>query len=224
MQTMKTDVRSGWIVFFLLAAVSAWATLPNDDPMQPSAPRAVFMPRFLATGTLTLLDISGIQQTTDYTCGPAALVSLMRYYGMNGSETDIASQVRAVPCSGTTPMAMTDWLNSHGFEANWGEACGSEGLKLLRANLEKGCPTLVEWIDWGGHWVICVGYDNRGTPETDDDDVLFADPYDRTDGIRDGITRFNAERFDSMWFDAHCFPRPMARVFIEAFPKGLVKK
>lgn len=31
---------------------------------------------------LTLLNMKGYQQTTDYTCAPAAVMSLMHYYGM----------------------------------------------------------------------------------------------------------------------------------------------
>lgn len=80
-------------------------------------------------------------------------------------------------------------------------------------------PTIVEWIDWGGHWVIAVGYDTRGTPTPDDDILTFADPSDCTDGNVDGLTYFNAERFDSMWFDAFNFGRPMKKLYITAEPR-----
>ena len=30
---------------------------------------------------ITLIDIKGLQQTKDYTCGPAAVISLLRFYG-----------------------------------------------------------------------------------------------------------------------------------------------
>ncbi len=84
---------------------------------------------------------------------------------------------------------------------------------------DNGVPTLVEWIDYGGHWVLVVGYDTRGT-ETDRDDVIhFADPADGHDGNRDGLTSFNARRFNAMWFDAFLFGRPMSKIYITAVPR-----
>jgi len=69
-------------------------------------------------------------------------------------------------------------------------------LEMLRENLAKGIPTLVEWSDWGGHWVIVIGYDTRKSETIDDDVILFADPSDTHDDRADGITWFNADRFN----------------------------
>ncbi|MFZ2958093.1 MAG: papain-like cysteine protease family protein [Candidatus Ozemobacteraceae bacterium] len=201
-------------LFFLVTSVwSVGAVEPAKEP---------FSPEFTVKGDLTQLRMAGIQQTTDFTCGPCAILSLLDYYKMSGNEFAIASQAHCGPASGTNPRDMTEWLEKNGFEARWAEAPGyEEGLKILRKNLEKGIPTIVEWIDWGGHWVVCIGYDTKSTPTTSDDEIIFADPYDRTDGKIDGISRFNAERFGCMWFDAHCFDRPMKCVYIQAFPKRL---
>ena len=103
---------------------------------------------------------------------------------------------------------MVSWLERHGFEVTWGE---NGSLKLLRENLSRGIPTLVEWIDWGGHWVIVVGYDTRGTESERDDVIYFADPADGLDEVRDGLTSFHAKRFESMWFDAFLFDAPCTR-------------
>ena len=62
----------------------------------------------------------------------------------------------------------------------------------------RGVPTLVEWIDRGGHWVLVVGYDTLGTESTRDDLILFADPSDTHDSQKDGQTEFNALRFESL--------------------------
>jgi hypothetical protein len=112
---------------------------------------------------------------------------------------------------------MVAWLEDNGFQVTWGEH-GS--LALLRANLERGVPTLIEWIDYGGHWVLVVGYDTRGTETPRDDVIYFADPADGHDGDPDGLTSFNAVRFDSMWFDAFLFDRPMFKIYITATPVG----
>lgn len=63
-----------------------------------------------------------------------------------------------------------------------------------------GTPVMVGWIDWGGHWTVVTGYDGRGTSNIADDVIIFADSADRHDDKPDGVTYFNARRFESMWF------------------------
>ena len=170
-----------------------------------------------------LLGIRGHQQSNDYTCGPSAILSLLKYYNMEGSELEMAKEMKTIPGSGTHPVIMTEWLNNHGFKAEWRENANGDGsrLEMLRGYLAKGIPILVEWIDWGGHWVVVAGYDTKGTESTSDDVIILADPYDRIDRVNDGLTTFNAERFDSMWFDANCFDRKMWGVHIIAQPQKI---
>ena len=211
---------------FLMCCLLLWKALASTESAESgesvaSVGSAAFSPRFASQGDLTLLDLRGFQQTTDFSCGPAALVTLLDYYSILGKEIDIASDVGTVQGSGTHPVAMTNWLNANGFEAAWGEApTGAAGLLMLRNHLKAGIPTLVEWIDWGGDWVVVVGYDTKGTENPSDDDIIFADPYDHTDGKADGLTFVNAEKFLSMWFDANCFERHMKRVYVIARPRN----
>lgn len=158
-----------------------------------------------------MLDLGAHQQTTEYTCGPAAVLTLLQYFGKTADELAIAEGMGTNPVHGTSPEQMAEWLSQNGFKAAWQEH-GS--LEILRENLSKGKPTLVEWSDWGGHWVLVIGYDTRGTTNKQDDVIYFADPYDRYDGNPDGVTSFNAERFYYMWYDALLFDRVMNRVYI----------
>jgi len=163
-----------------------------------------------------MLDLRAYQQTTSYTCGPATLLTLLHYYHRDGEEMRIADEAKCSKDKGTNPQNMVAWLEGHGFDVKWGEH-GS--LEMLRKNLAEGKPTIVEWIDYGGHWVTVVGYDTRGTETPRDDVIYFADPADGVDGTRDGLTSFAARRFDAMWFDAFLFDRPMFKVYITAVPK-----
>ncbi len=163
----------------------------------------------------TLLDVNSFQQTTDYSCGPSAVLTLLRYYGKDGDEMKIAKEMGTNSTCGTHPEQMTAWLNSHGFKASWYE---NGNLDTLRNNLNNKIPTLVEWSDWGGHWVLVVGYDTRNTESISDDVIIFADPYDRHDDKMDGLTNFNAERFYYMWYDALLFGKVMKRITISAKP------
>jgi hypothetical protein len=162
---------------------------------------------------LTIIDLKAYQQTTEYTCGPAAVVTLLKYYNRSGDEMEIARGMNTSTTTGTTPENMARWLVENGFDVEWGEH-GS--LELIRENLSKKIPTLIEWSDWGGHWVLAVGYDTRNTEIMTDDVIIFADPYDRHDDLKDGIDWFNAGRFYYMWYDARLFGTTMERIYITA--------
>jgi hypothetical protein len=179
--------------------------------------------------------LRGYQQTTDYTCGPAALLTLAKYYGhpdmAENQETEmrIATEVgtrgfdnlKPGEKPGTVPDEMVTWLRNHGFEAEVAyEAKGDySALTKLRENIQKKIPTIVEWVDLSGHWVIAVGYDDRGTSEVTDDVIIFADSYDKYDDKEDGYTISNADRFYWMWFDALYFKEITWRTMITATPK-----
>lgn len=164
---------------------------------------------------LTMLNVSSYQQTTEYTCGPASVISLLLYFGMSGDEMTIATEMGTSPLCGTTPDQMTDWLSTHGFTASWHE---NGNLDTINARLKKNIPLLVEWSDWGGHWVMVCGYDTRNTADPMDDVIIFADPYDRHDDNQDGFTWFNAQRFYYMWYDALLFGRLIKQAYIDAIP------
>ncbi|MBI1266679.1 MAG: hypothetical protein GC193_04510 [Cryomorphaceae bacterium] len=164
---------------------------------------------------LTFLKSNSYQQTTDYTCGPSAVVTLLRYHGKDGDDIAIGREMGTNEEVGTTPEAIENWLNANGFAAKWSE---NGSLEMLQKKLAKGEPTLVEWSDWGGHWVLVVGYDTRTTETLSDDVIIFADPYDYHDDYQDGLTWFNAERFDYMWYDELLFDSLMTRVYVEAVP------
>lgn len=186
---------------------------PEDHPVAGSEYFGLPIDRHTQKTGITLLSVESYQQTTEYTCGPASVVSLLKFYGKPADEMRIAGEMGTSTTCGTTPEQMSAWLNNHGFTASWHQE-GS--LEMLRENLNNHKPTLVEWSDWGGHWVLVVGYDTRGTAATADDVIIFADPYDRHDDHPDGLTWFNAERFYYMWYDALLFGTTLRRVFIEA--------
>lgn len=169
------------------------------------------------TPARVVLPIRAHQQTTSYTCGPASILTLLRHYQRDGDELRIAREAKCSPEKGTSPRDMAAWLEANGFDVKQGEG-GT--LRLLRDNLARGIPTLVEWIDWGGHWVVVVGYDTRGTETPRDDVIIFADPADSYDGRKDGLTEFPALRFQAMWFDAFLFERPMHGLYITATPRN----
>ncbi|MBP7864541.1 MAG: C39 family peptidase [Acidobacteria bacterium] len=177
------------------------------------------------------LPVTGWQQSTDYTCGPASVLSLLRYWGLV-TETDpkiltkierqLAAEMGSNMTCGTTPEAILAWFQAHGIAAALFEQDAEHNDTVtpywawfaLKDRLRAGAPVLVEWSDWGGHWVVAKGFDDRGTADFADDVIFFADPYDRHDDRMEGTTIFNMERFYWMWYDARLFGRYRARIHI----------
>jgi hypothetical protein len=173
---------------------------------------------------LTVLPLRSVrQQVTNYSCGAVAVMTVLAYYGMPAGNTDtdevrIAHEIYpgASEITGLNPEQVATWLSRQGMNATWGTG-GSRAM--LRENLKNGVPTMVEWMDWGGHWVVVTGYDTRGTENVWDDVIIFADSVDSHDDRVDGVTYFNYGEFDAMWFDARYFPENMKdRAWVVAVP------
>lgn len=165
--------------------------------------------RFYALKTphnLTLLPIKGYQQTQDYTCAAASIMSIMHYYGMltakqlnNKTEMKMTEDMGTSATIGTSSEQMVRWLLHNGFDVKSGQ---HGTLDMIKSNLKQGHPILIDWIDWGGHWAVVIGYNKGEKPE--DDTIFLADPSAQFDGFNhmNGIILFNADRFAHMWFDS----------------------
>ena len=163
------------------------------------------------------------QQVTNYSCGAVAAMTVMSYYGKPANNTDadeilVAHEMNrnVTDKTGINPEQLASWFNRNGWNATWRTGGNRQ---MLLDNLKAGVPTIVEWMDWGGHWVVVVGYDTRGTETIWDDVIIFADSVDCHDDRVDGITYANYGEFDAMWFDAHYFPDNMRdRAYVVAIP------
>jgi len=212
-----------FVVFVLFLIIPlAMCKKENKQPDENLQTHGDFYVTDITKGTprqgFTLLDVDSYQQTTEYSCGPSAVVTLLDYFGKQGDEMTIVEEMGTSTTNGTTPQQMANWLDAHGFDVSWHE---NGNLDTLTNNLKKQIPTIVEWSDWGGHWVLVVGYDTRNTETIWDDVIIFADPYDRHDDNMDGLTWFNAGRFYYMWYDALLFGTVMRQVYITATPEKL---
>ena len=194
------------LILALLSAGGALAALPPSSVSAANYYEMVPSPWYVSLG------VKGFQQTTEYTCGPAAVMSLLHWYKMIGAkELTAETELRIAlemgtgtmksPRPGTSTEQLVRWLEKNGFSV----ASGEDGsLELVRRYLNKGIPVLVEWIDWGGHWVVATGYHAAyESPEKGPDTIFFADPASHwaNPNNPDGISSFNAWRFRDMWFD-----------------------
>lgn len=190
------------------ACVNRFQAVNDNNVNQIYAKKIAAFYGLPSSNNLKILNIKGYQQTENMTCGPSAVMSVLLYYHkltpeqMNKkTELKIAREMGTNSKFGTTPKQMATWLSKHGFNVKYGQ---NGTIAMIRNELNKGVPVLVEWVDWGGHWVVASGYDQQGRKMEDDKDTLFlADPAVHWDNIRytDGMNTINPDRFESMWLD-----------------------
>jgi hypothetical protein len=152
-------------------------------------------------GTLTILPKYGtIQQTSEWSCGPAAALTVMEYFGNPGGLDEMAvSEMRPQgldPSATSLDEMLEIFEKTGGFDVvSTRDFEGEFWLGTIQDFLNEGTPVLVCWNDWGGHWQAIIGYDTMGTALESDDVIIVADPYDTTDHNQDGYGVIPAERF-----------------------------
>ena len=168
------------------------------------------------------------QQTTEYTCGPAAALTVLYYFGVKDyTEAKLAVEMKTQGYPvGTNLKNMLAFFDRIGWQTQ--STLTHERFKdyesfakFIQDNLREGTPILVENVYWAGHWRVIIGFDNLSTESSLDDTLIFADPYDTCDHNQDGYTVENAEHFYATWFvrlDAQ--EDEKYQLFITARPKS----
>lgn len=157
--------------------------------------------------TLTILEnFKTIQQATEWTCGPASALMVLEYYGKRGdlNETDLVALRKNDVAGATTLQQMINIFE--GLVPSWDiystydmEDADEMPMDMLLNFLKEGKPVIIGWDDWGGHWLVVIGYDTMGTETTADDVLILADAYDTTDHNQDGYLIQPFERFYYNW-------------------------
>lgn len=165
------------------------------------------------------------QQTTEYSCGPAAALTVLNYFGNHDfDEAALIKRMKTKPEVGTSLSNMVKFFKEIGWEVQSTSKPMDEVefQKFVVTNLKQGKPILVENVEFGGHWRVIIGIDEIGTPDDLYDDVLiFADPYDTSDHKQDGYAVGSLDRFYSMWFDHSMLPKKERnQPWLIATPKG----
>lgn len=177
-------------------------------------------------GSLTILSkYPTYQQTTEYTCGSAAALTVFKYYNIYYyDEMQLAAEMKTSNKVGTNPADMVNFFKSIGWNVQ--SSLDSKPFKeyaefqnFVIENLKNGRPIMVENIEWGGHWRVIIGYDSMKTDSYLDDVLIFADPYDTSDHKQDGYTVGSSCRFFSMWFDHALLPEDQRnQPYVIAYP------
>ena len=168
-----------------------------------------------STGSLVILShFPTLQQSTEYSCGLAAALMVLKYFRpqAKATEKELCQVMSTSTLTGTTTKGMVKYFNRDKWlvESSLTQRSPEteeEFKKFVVEHLHRQMPIMVENIDWGGHWRVIIGYDDMGTETMADDVLIMADPYDTTDHLQDGYGIASAQRFFYMWFDAKLFPQ-----------------
>lgn len=207
---------------------SPYYTAPDYYARTPT-PTIVLLPRF-----------ASYQQTSERSCGAAAVLMTLAYLGIPASEAELDMEMdiryldkrREDGSYGATTASVATALRQRGVMVTSAADTADDGgysfrtielfQAFIRKQLHAGLPILVENVEWGGHWMVLIGYDDMGTPQTADDVLVFADSYDTTDHMQDGYLTKSFERFFYAWFDGQVLPpgqRIQQYVGVTARPK-----
>jgi predicted double-glycine peptidase len=172
----------------LVAAVLALVTGSAAGGRALSAPHA---PR--------LIPVPLISQASPWTCGPAALMAVLVYFGVfDDTESRLDAELGATPEDGTHVGDLVAAARRFGLAAD-----ARTGLELddLKSELARGAVVIVAlqaWasravLDWRSHWedghyVVVVG--------VSDDRVYFMDP-----SVRTGYAYLPRADFVDRWHD-----------------------
>ena len=122
---------------------------------------SLLSPAFLH-GEEIFLDVPFYPQKA-YQCGPAAMASVMSYWGRHDSPKTIAAEMFSETARGSLTLDMYLYATENGFEAKQGGASVEE----IRHRVDSREPVIVLvdngfWVVRIGHYLVVVGYSDDG--------------------------------------------------------------
>lgn len=143
-----------------------------------SAPESGLPVDRVTLGETPILPVPDSRQGTSYSCGAAALRSVLGYYGVEVEEEELMQKLGTSPENGTRPEAIVRVAREYGLQAEL-----RQGVKLedLESEMKAGRPAIVDCQAWredtdtpwkdrweDGHYMVTVGLDSKN--------VYFEDP------------------------------------------------
>jgi predicted double-glycine peptidase len=124
-----------------------------------------------------LISVPLCRQATDYTCGAAALQSVLGFYGEDIREGELAEKLKSNSKDGTAYHEIADFARSRGCSVQVKTGASLGDLKkwlnsrqpvicLIQAWPDRQVKYADDWED--GHYVVAVGYDAKN--------IYFMDP------------------------------------------------
>ena len=148
---------------------------------------------------MPMVDIKPRRQLTDYTCGPASLRTVLKFFGKNAYEKPMIKYAKINSNYGTSHTQMRKLARKYKFSCYTKE---NAGIKDIEHWIDKKVPVIVDYQDWGanngrnGHYAVVIGYNKKF--------LTIADPANYDYGDRRhyaGVKRISKKKFLKRWWD-----------------------
>ena len=170
------------ITCFLLAAASWGQVAAEANPaINSTINSSINASTSMGTTNMALFSMPDTRQSTEYSCGAAAMQAVLGYWGRDIGEEDVREMLNTNEVSGTYPDDIIRVAKALGLQAEYKENMSMADLENYVA---EGIPVVVDcqawrsvsqynesWADtWNnGHWLVVIGIDENN--------VTLEDPY-----------------------------------------------
>lgn len=152
----------------------------------------------------TIIPIPIVNQQHSYDCGPAALNSIAKFFGVEKEQDDLIKMCRAGKIKGTHPEDLVNCAEQLGLQSL---LIPNMKLNELLRHIAKKRPVICAIQAWGdkkqyhklknGHYVVAMGFD----PEKEI--IYFQDPS-MDAGFRGHLS---FDEFLNRWHDEEVYPK-----------------
>lgn len=140
-------------------------------------------------------NVKPLRQKQKYTCGPAVLATIFKFYGKEIPEEDLVQQGNINSKDGTDYDQMEYLAKQNGFKFYHKLNASVRDIeKYLKLNM----PVIVNYQDWGGgHYSVIHGYDDHF--------FYVADPSNSNDSESEYAEpkKISRKKFLKNWFDSN---------------------
>jgi predicted double-glycine peptidase len=160
-----------WIIIVGVIVCFAFQACLHQAPLQ------VVNDWHSAQKVANLIPVPFVYQSYDYTCGVAALQSILYYYGKDFRHDELVKALEPDLINGTNYKRMVEFARSSGFQVDVLTHMSLEDLKRLIDDRKPVIVLIQAWPDspvqwretWNeGHYAVAAGYDGRN--------IYFMDP------------------------------------------------
>lgn len=140
------------IVFFFVIFVTPFlGGCPQSSLSAETVPRP---------GNSKIIENVPFVKQKDEFCGPAAMVSVMKFYGRDITQDEIAKEVYTPKLKGALISDMENYAKAQGYKT---ETVNGD-LNLLMSLVDEGVPAIVlvdlgKWVVTVPHYYVLYGYD-----------------------------------------------------------------
>ena len=121
---------------------------------------------------MTLLETPNIRQSTNYSCGPACVTIILKYFGYKAKEKVMIKRLGADPDDGVEPEILVKYFRDRRFKIKQKYDMTIEDLEK---SIDNGNPVIIAYQDWAhkpsetnyhkswdnGHYAVVMGYDSE---------------------------------------------------------------